>query len=189
MSGVAREGGHGRPRAAEHDVESSGVACRVHGPCEPGTDLQCRFRQVIDEGAREVVGGTGELGDQVHLDIGQRPPTTRGAADRVETGEDLRGGQAVRGECEHPVVGRRVRVLPRSQQRHVVPVAGAQCDATDEAGGDIGPEGAPECLEVCVVQAQAPQIVAGDECRGGVGGASGHAPGDRYALVDLDGDP
>ena len=64
--------------------------------------------------------------------------------------------------------------------------SGPQCGASVEQKGDVGAELGCEAVELLEAQPGFPQLIAGNEGGGGVGGSSGHATRNGDALVDPD---
>ena len=103
----------------------------------------------------------------------------------VELSEHRRSGQALVGEEHHPVVPS-PGLVPLAQNAHVVAAPGSQRDAARHAGGHVGAQRTADRLKLLGAQAQLPQLVAGHQGGGRVGGPTGHAAGDGDALVDAD---
>ena len=91
-----------------------------------------------------------------------------------------RGGRQTGGaDGEHPVVG-----AARQHGRQALAPARTDGDAAGEHEGDIAAQVGGHLEQVVAGQAEPPEVVAGEEGAGGVGGASRHAAGDGDLLVD-----
>ena len=179
---VLDEEGHGRPGPGDDAAEGPELEPRVEHVAERGTQRDRGGLQVVGqrgaEGAR-VTGAQG--GHQLRSWARAGRAAARVAAQPVALGIHGGGREAALAEREHPVVA-----APGQHRREHLAATGAHRGAATEQEGHVAAELGGDLLELLGRQAEAPQLVARDEGRGGVGRATGHATGDRDVLADGD---